>query len=254
MSVDNLGSILITYSVSYLDNLQNLNFVGFAQPEVVINTMNGNDYDGFNDRQFFVCPPDQDVHFHKLKGVPTDILSLGNLFGLIQDAWQAYDDVFTCVKEAQKLYTEFHDNSNKQKKIHPKSRSWSAQCYPKSKGQVLCLAAAVFALNEALILSQGKGGSDEAEESNIDPWKSETPVAHMKVAINLLNHLISQKLAQIYALKLQEEKKAYAIFPSMYENICSVCVFHWSLSVKFNAVLNTCIPSEKHVKLNYLEG
>ena len=52
------------------------------------NMMNSNDYDGFCDRQFFVCPPDRDVDFEELTPVPADVPSFGDIFRVIRDASQ----------------------------------------------------------------------------------------------------------------------------------------------------------------------
>jgi hypothetical protein len=43
------------------------NLAGFVQPDVIVNLLNGNDYDGFADRQFFVCPPEVDADFDETK-------------------------------------------------------------------------------------------------------------------------------------------------------------------------------------------
>ena len=83
------------------------NFAGFAQPEVVVNMLNSNDYDGFCDRQFFVCPPDRDVDFEDLKPVPVDIPSFEDLFRVIRDGSEG-TDTYRCEAESKLIFYFSH--------------------------------------------------------------------------------------------------------------------------------------------------
>lgn len=42
------------------------NIAGFIQPDVIVNLLNGKGYDGFCDRQLFVCPPEMDKDYDEI--------------------------------------------------------------------------------------------------------------------------------------------------------------------------------------------
>ena len=48
------------------------NIAGYVQPDVVVNLLNRNSYDGFCDKQFFVCPPEVDVDYDELQQTPSE--------------------------------------------------------------------------------------------------------------------------------------------------------------------------------------
>ena len=180
------------------------NIAGFAQPEVVINLLNGNDYDGFNDRQFFVCPADRDVDFDDLTPVPATIPNFSDLFRVVQAAREQFGDscVYTCDNEAKVLFKEFHNNANKRKRETPRRDRDRRSIVLKSKGQVLRLSAVIFVLDQGLSRLSPESDdelSEDANESEISDegasWKTVITADYMRYAINLMNHLIEQKFA-----------------------------------------------------------
>ena len=71
-------------------------FAGFPQPDVIVNMPNSNDYDGFYNRQFFVCPPDRNMDFNNLKPVPPDIPSFDDIFKVFRDGSEGTDTQMQC--------------------------------------------------------------------------------------------------------------------------------------------------------------
>jgi len=43
-----------------------LNITGFIQPAYVVKLLTQDDFDGFNDRQLYVCPAERDVDYDEL--------------------------------------------------------------------------------------------------------------------------------------------------------------------------------------------
>ena len=43
------------------------NMCGFIQPAYIVNMLNSNDIDAFNDRQFFICPEEIEYMYDELK-------------------------------------------------------------------------------------------------------------------------------------------------------------------------------------------
>jgi hypothetical protein len=54
-----------------------LNITGFIQPAYVVKMLSQDDYDGFNDRQLYVCPKERDVDCDLL--IPLDTSSVPQL-------------------------------------------------------------------------------------------------------------------------------------------------------------------------------
>ena len=209
-----LYSNLIFFLINFRRNLHNLsvstvpkpwfNFAGFAQPEVVINLLNGNDYDGFNDRQFFVCPTDRDVDFDELVPVPAELPNFSDLFRVIMGAREQFDGIYTCDEDATTRFKAFHNNANKRKRETLRRDSDRRSIVLKSKGQVLRLSAVIFALDQALSrLSVDADDNDsdvedtpETEDTeDEEKWSAIISGEHMRVAIDLMEHLIDQKFA-----------------------------------------------------------
>ena len=56
---------------------------GFVQPDVIVNLLHSNDYDGFCDHQLFVCLPEQDADYDDIVQPPQGTPDLKDLFQAI---------------------------------------------------------------------------------------------------------------------------------------------------------------------------
>ena len=82
---------------------------GFIQPSFIVKMLENNDPDGFNDRQFFVCPPEVEFKYDQLE-VPMDpdVPKLHKFFKNIKDAH--IEKVFyTLSDEAKTQFISMHD-------------------------------------------------------------------------------------------------------------------------------------------------
>ena len=118
------------------------NIAGFIQPDVIVNLLNGNDYDGFCDRQLFVCPSDLDVDYNKIQKPPIDTPLLKEVFKALdyQHSNTTTTNVYTLHPDAHVEFVAFHYNLNKRKRAqHHRDRD-RKRVLSKSKGQVVRLA------------------------------------------------------------------------------------------------------------------
>lgn len=160
------------------------NLAGFVQPDVIVNLLHGNDYDGFLDRQFFVCPPEVDTDYDDMKDMPQDATSFKEMFHIIDDN-HTTDSLYTLDDNAKLEFVAFHDEINERKrKEHRRDRDRKS-VLSKAKGQVLRLAAVGFALHQAICT---------AEDPSIQ-WQYTITKDHMLKAIYLVNFLIEQKFS-----------------------------------------------------------
>lgn len=85
------------------------NMCGFIQPSFIVSMLQSSDPDGFNDRQFFVCPEEVEFKYADLK-VPMDstIPKLDEVFKSIKIA-HLNRVCYTFNEEAQCKFISFHD-------------------------------------------------------------------------------------------------------------------------------------------------
>lgn len=166
-------------SISIVPNTS-FNVAGFVQPDVIVNLLHGNDYDGFTDRQFFVCPPEVDADFDEMLPMPAGLLDFKEIFHTINNKHQDHPE-YTLSADAEIEYVAYHDELNERKRQEHHRNRDRKSVLSKAKGQVVRLATVSYALSQAM-------------EDN-DMWNYVIPKTHMMMAIALMNYLIGQKFA-----------------------------------------------------------
>ena len=164
------------------------NIAGFVQPDVIVNLLNGNDYDGFCDRQIFVCPPEVDVDYDDIQQPPPTTPPLDAVFQVLDDIHHQSNNNYELSKDAHIEFVAYHDELNERKRTQHRRDRDRKSVLAKAKGQVIRLAAVTFALHQAI--SKVKANRDDDY-----PWSFEIPCEFLKKAILLQNFCIEQKFA-----------------------------------------------------------
>ncbi|KAK3732452.1 hypothetical protein QZH41_002029 [Actinostola sp. cb2023] len=131
------------------------NVAGFVQPDVIVHLLNGNDYDGFADRQFFMCPPEVDADYDEMKPMPEGIPNLKAIFALIDgEHSQQNDVVYTLEENAHVEFVAYHDELNERKRRQYRRDRDRKSVLTKAKGQVVRLASVNHVLHQAIAKSK----------------------------------------------------------------------------------------------------
>ena len=163
------------------------NIAGFVQPDVIVNLLHSNDYDGFCDRQLFVCPPEQDVDYDIIQP-PEGTPDLKDLFRAIDLNHSSSNHNYTFSNNAHEEFVSFHDQLNERKRSQHRCYKDRKSVLSKAKGQVARLATVLFALDQA--------SASVIQESHDQPsWFFEIPCEFMERAIHLIEFCIAQKFA-----------------------------------------------------------
>ncbi|KAK3747385.1 hypothetical protein QZH41_002640 [Actinostola sp. cb2023] len=160
---------------------------GFVQPDVIVSLLNGNDYDGFRDRQIFVCPPELDVDYDELvKPPPPTTPQLHEIFQALDEFHRQSDTKYELSKEAHTEFVAYHDQLNERKRQHSRRERDRKSILSKAKGQVARLAAVTYALSQA-------AEKVKDPESFTDEWSYEIPTEFMTMAVKLMDYCIERK-------------------------------------------------------------
>ena len=166
------------------------NIAGFIQPDVIVTLLNGNDYDGFCDRQFFVCPPELDKDYDEIIQPPSDVADLKDVFRLLDKQHNnTTSNTYLLSKEAHNEFVAFHDELNARKRAQHRRDRDRKSVLSKAKGQVVRLAAVMYAIHQAITSVATEGNDDEETQ----PWTFEIPADFFQKAANLTNFCIEQK-------------------------------------------------------------
>lgn len=161
------------------------NVAGFVQTDVIVNLLNGNDYDGFADRQFFVCPAEIDVDYDEMKEMPEDVPNFKDIFSILDEQHRPENTTYSFEDDAHLEFVAFHDDLNERKRQENRRDRDRKSVLAKAKGQVVRLASVIYALHQAITTSK-----DPTQE-----WSYVIPKEHLSKAIVLMNYLIEQKFA-----------------------------------------------------------
>lgn len=146
------------------------NIAGFIQPDVIVTLLNGNDYDGFCDRQFFVCPPELDKDYDEIIQPPSDVADLKDVFRLLDKQHNnTTSNIYLLSKEAHNEFVAFHDELNARKRAQHRRDRDRKSVLSKAKGQVVRLAAVMYAIHQAITSVATEGNDDEETQ----PWSFE---------------------------------------------------------------------------------
>ena len=175
-----------------------LNITGFIQPAYVVKMMALDDFDGFNDRQLFICPKERDVDYQELKPKDPNIPNLKSVYEIIKDL-HSNQTTYTFCQEAQAKFEEYHDDLKRRKLAIPDDENRRG-IIAKAIGQMarvsMILHVLDFAVEEAF---QETGENQDLRTKQIPKMISENTV---RAAIAILNHVIETK----FALMPPEEK------------------------------------------------
>ena len=163
------------------------NIAGFVQPDVIIQMLNGNDYDGFCDRQLFVCPPEKEVDYDELLPMPENTPRMEDIFRII-DEKHATKIEYKLSPEAHLEFVAYHDNLNDRKRALQRRERDKKSVLSKAKGQVLRVAAVTYALHQAIIMAVN-------EVENAPEWSNDIPSNFMTMACNFMDFCTTQKFA-----------------------------------------------------------
>jgi hypothetical protein len=162
------------------------NVAGFVQLDVIVGLLNGNDYDGFADRQFFVCPPEVDADYDEMRAMPEGTPDFKRISTIIDEEHSKDEtNFYTLHEDAHVEFVAYHDELNERKRQeHQRDRDRNS-VLSKAKGQVIRLSSVSCVLRQAICKS-----SDETFE-----WSYIIPKQEMLNAMFLMNYLVEQKFA-----------------------------------------------------------
>ena len=160
------------------------NMCGFIQPTFIVNMLESKDPDAFNDRQFFVCPPEVEYRYNDLM-VPIDptITKLEDIFKLIKNAHRSKVN-YTLDSDAKSYFIQVHDElcSRKLSIVDDEDRRGILS---KAKGQLARLSMVIHSIEQALLMS--------IDDTSV--WKYEISCSSVREAKVILDYIINQKFA-----------------------------------------------------------
>ena len=86
----------------------------FIQPVYVVKMMALDDFDGFNDRQLFICPKERDVDYQELAPKDPNIPNLKSVYEIVKDL-HSNQTTYTFGQEAQAKFERYHDDLKRRK-------------------------------------------------------------------------------------------------------------------------------------------
>ena len=129
----------------------NIAIAGFIQPDGIVTLLNGTGYDGFCDRQFFVCPPELDKDYDEIVQPLSDVVDLKDVFRLLDKRLNnTTSNICPLSKEAHNEFVAFHDELNVRKRARHRRDRDQKSVLSKVKGQVVRLAAVMYAIHQAI--------------------------------------------------------------------------------------------------------
>lgn len=127
------------------------NIAGFVQPDVIVMLLNGNDYDGFCDRQIFVCPAERDLNYDELTKPPPSTPEFDDIFQFLDEVHRHESTKYTLAEDAHIEFVAYHDKLNERKRQQHRRERDRKSNLSKAKGQVVRLAAVNYVLNQAIL-------------------------------------------------------------------------------------------------------
>ena len=169
------------------------NMCGFIQPTFILNMLDSNDPDAFNDRQFFICPEEVEYMYGELK-VPMDptVGQLEDIFRRIKAAHQN-EIVYTFSDDAQVVFIRAHDDLCT-RKISIKDDEDRRGILSKSKGQLARMAMVIHSLEQAVTVPM-PSNDVQPENSQGSEWTSIIESTSVMKAETIMKYIIEQKFA-----------------------------------------------------------
>ena len=181
------------------------NYTGFIQPKFLVEMLQRDDQDGFNDRLMVVCPAEVLVPFKELQvPMPEDAVDLYTVFKGIRSV-HAQEEVlrYRFSDEAQEAFAEMHDTLQQQKAAsNDENRRGNIV---KGITHLIRLAGILFVMEQAFNAVSADG------TFNIDNWETTITLACLQSAWSIVNYTLKQKwalmppCAEVYANPSSDE-------------------------------------------------
>lgn len=125
------------------------NMSGFIQPALLLDLLQKEDIDGFNDRQLFDCPAEIDPMYDQLTPLVTTI-TLKEVLDTIKDVHKDQDEIiYTLSEDGMSVFTSFHDDIVLRRQSIPDDENRRG-VLSKAKGQLATNALALHSLEQAV--------------------------------------------------------------------------------------------------------
>ena len=186
-----------------------LNITGFIQPAYVVKLLSQDDFDGFNDRQLYVCPVERDVNYDELVPFdPTTNPQLKRVYEIIGNFHKA-PVTYKMDKDAHKLFKNYHDEL-KRRKLSIKFDENRRGIIAKAIDQMAHVCMIVHVLDNAVEMAQWELDTDEHNDTQ--DQVSSTIGKHAALqAITIMNYIVDTK----FAMMPPEEKLQDAPEPAL---------------------------------------
>ena len=177
------------------------NMCGFIQPAFILNMLDSNDPDAFNDRQFFICPEEVEYMYADLK-VPIDptVGRLEDIFRRIKDEHKK-NVTYKFDAAAQSSFIEAHDKLC-QRKLNIPDDEDRRGILSKARGQLARMSMILHSLEQAVANPLCKGREDD----DLSTWEVNINQSSVRQAELIMNYVIEQKFAL-----MKEEVKIIAL-------------------------------------------
>ena len=186
-----------------------LNITGFIQPAYVVKLLSQDDFDGFNDRQLYVCPAESDVDYDEL--VPFDSSTtpeLKQVYEIIRH-FHSRSVIYQLNEEAHELFRQYHDEL-KSRKLAIKHDENRRGIIAKAIGQMARVCMIVHVLDTAITAAYQeieRVADDNHTQAEISPIISKQSALQ---AIAVMNYVVDTK----FAMMPPEEKLQESVPPA----------------------------------------
>ena len=172
-----------------------LNITGFIQPAYVVKLLSQDDFDGFNDRQLYVCPAERDVDYDELVPFdPTTNPLLKRVYEIIGNFHKA-PVTYKMDEEAHELFKSYHDEL-KRRKLFIKYDENRRGIIAKAIGQMVRVCMIVHVLDNAVEMAQRE--RDMVEHNDTQDQVSSTIGKRSALqAIAVMNYVVDTKFAMM---------------------------------------------------------
>ena len=180
-----------------------LNITGFIQPAYVVKLLAQDDFDGFNDRQLYVCPAERDVDYDELIPFdPTTNPQLKSVYEIIGN-FHKTSVTYKMDKDAHELFKKYHDELKRRKLAitHDENRRG---ILAKAIGQMARVCMIVHVLDNAVAMANLELDTDEHNDSQAQ-LSSIVGKRSALQAIAIMNYVLDTKFAMMpQEYKLQD--------------------------------------------------
>ena len=130
-----------------------LNIIGFIQPAYVVKILSQHDFDGFNDRQLYVCLAERDADYDEIVPFdPTTNPQIKRVYEIIGNFHKA-PGTYKMDGEAHELFENYHDELRR-RKLSFKYDENRRRIIAKAIGQMARLCMIVHLLDNASEMAQ----------------------------------------------------------------------------------------------------